>query len=123
MYNFFADKLPSNNSFFYNFDEAVEVIMLNISAQTKQIYTSQKILLILELKDEYFDSLSSNHFDEVLDEFPSVINENEMYEFIILNAAINQIQIQKVHLNEIFDAELVYFEKNNNLRDAGEWLN
>ena len=123
MYNFFADKLPSNNSFFYNFDEAVEVIMLNISAQTKQIYTSQKILLILELKDEYFDSLSSNHFDEVLDEFPSVINENELYEFIILNAAINQIQIQQVHLNEIFDAELVYFEKNNNLRDAGEWLN
>lgn len=123
MYNFFADKLPSNNSFFYNFDEAVEVIMLNISTQTKQIYTSQKILLILELKDEYFDSLSSNHFNEVLDEFPSVINENELYEFIILNAAINQIQIQQVHLNEIFDAELVYFEKNNNLRDAGEWLN
>jgi len=123
MPNLYPHKKQSNVTFIYSFEEAVEVILQHISPQLLKLFTPQHILMVLELKDEYFDTVASIKYTDAIDDFPMAINEKEMYAFIQVNAAHNQLHIQKNHLNEIFDAELIYFEKNNHLRDAGEWLN
>ncbi len=112
-----------NNSFYYCFDEAVEVIFKNISNNIRFKYTWEDISLILDIKDEYYD-LCCQPFDEsTICEFPVEIDEEELRKFILLHAAENELHIPETDLIEILDAELVYFEQNGALRDAGEYLN
>jgi hypothetical protein len=94
----------------------------NISNNIRFKYTWEDISLILEIKDEYFD-LCCQSPDDSICEFPIEINEEELRQFIMLHTAQNDIQIPESDLIEILDAELVYFEQNGALRDAGEYLN
>ena len=111
-----------NSSFYYCFDDAVEVIFKNISNNIRFKYTWEDISLILEIKDEYYD-LCTQTSDDSICEFPIEIDEEELRKFIMLHLAQNDIQIPESDLIEILDAELVYFEQNGALRDAGEYLN
>jgi hypothetical protein len=80
-------------------------------------------MLILELKDEYYDLCSQHIPDETICEFPIEIDEEDLRKHILFHATHNDLQISEEDLIEILDAELVYFEQNGALRDAGEWLN
>jgi len=100
----------------------VEVIFKNISNNIRFEYTWEDISLILEIKDEYYD-LCCQPYDDSICEFPIEIDEEELRKFIMLHLAQNDIQIPESDLIEILDAELVYFEQNGALRDAGEYLN
>jgi hypothetical protein len=113
----------NNPTFFYCFDDAVEVIFQNISNQIRFKYTWEDISLILEIKDEYYDLCCQQLDDNIVCDFPIEINEDEMRSFIILHASLNDLKLPEEDLNEILDAELVYFEQNGAISDAGEYLN
>ena len=59
----------------------------------------------------------------VVSHCPVEINEEELRSFIMLHAAHNDLVIEEADLIEILDAELVYFEQNGAVGDAGEYLN
>ena len=110
-------------SFFYCFDDAVEVIFKNISNAIRFKYTWEDISLILEIKDEYLDLCCQPVDQNIVCDFPIEINEEEMRSFIILHASHNELQLPETDLIEMLDAELVYFEQNGAIGDAGEYLN
>jgi len=113
----------NNSTFYYCFDDAVEVIFNNIPNQIRFKYTWEDILLILELKDEYYDLCSQPVHTDTVCEFPIEIDEESLRRHILYHAGHNDLEINEEDLIEILDAELVYFEQNGALRDAGEWLN
>ena len=113
----------NNPTFFYCFDDAVEVIFQNISNHIRFKYTWEDISLILEIKDEYYDLCCQHLDDNIVCDFPIEINEDEMRSFIILHASHNDLMLPEDDLNEILDAELAYFEQNGAISDAGEYLN
>lgn len=112
-----------NYIFYYCFDDAVEVIFKNISNHIRFKYTWEDISLILDIKDEYYDICCQPLNETTICDFPVEINEEELRKFILLHAAENELYIPETDLIEILDAELVYFEQNGALRDAGEYLN
>lgn len=113
----------NNPTFYYCFDDAVEVIFKNISNQIRFKYTWEDISLILEIKDEYYDLCCQPFNKSIICDFPVEINEEELRSFIMLHAAQNDLAINESDLIEILDAELVYFEQNGAVGDAGEYLN
>jgi hypothetical protein len=113
----------NSSSFYYCFDDAVEVIFRNISNSIRFKYTWEDVMLILELKDEYYDLCSQHITDDTICEFPVEIDEEDLRKHILFHAPYNDLEITEEDLIEILDAELVYFEQNGALRDAGEWLN
>ena len=117
--------LHNENSpgFFYCFDDAVEVIFKNISNPVRFKYNWEDISLILEIKDEYYDLCCQPKNDNIICDFPVEINEEELRSYILLHAAHNDLHIPESDLIEILDAELVYFEQNGAIGDAGEYLN
>jgi hypothetical protein len=113
----------NNPAFYYCFDDAVEVIFKNISNQIRFNYTWEDISLILEIKDDYYDLCCQPLNKSIICDFPVEINEEELRSFIMLHAAHNDLIINESDLIEILDAELVYFEQNGAVGDAGEYLN
>lgn len=113
----------NHSSFYYCFDDAVEVIFQNLPNDIRFKFTWEDVMLILELKDEYYDLCSQNFSKENVCEFPIEIDEEDLRRHILYHAAHNDLIISEQELIEILDAELVYFEQNGALRDAGEWLN
>jgi hypothetical protein len=113
----------NNSGFFYCFDDAVEVIFKNLPNHIRFRYTWEDIMLILEIKDEYFDLCCQPADDASICDFPVEINEQELRNYILLHSSRNELQLSESDLIEILDAELVYFEQNGALRDAGEYLN
>ena len=113
----------NNSTFYYCFDDAVEVIFRNIPNHIRFKYTWEDVMLILELKDEYYDLCSQHITDDNVCEFPIEIDEEDLRKHILYHAPLNELVLAEEDLIEILDAELVYFEQNGALRDAGEWLN
>ncbi|MFZ9661032.1 MAG: hypothetical protein ACO29O_04065 [Chitinophagaceae bacterium] len=109
-------------TFYYCFDEAVEIILTNVPPVIRTTYSWDDITLILELKDEYIEDFCEP-FETGICEFPIEIDEKKMRREIIRQANANGLKVKDDDLIEILDAELIYFEKNGALRDAGEWLN
>lgn len=113
----------NNGTFYYCFDDAVEVIFKNLPNHIRFKYTWEDVMMILEVKDEYYDLCSQTNDDETICDFPIEINEQEMRDHILHQLRHNDLDMSEGDLIEILDAELIYFEQNGALRDAGEYLN
>ena len=113
----------NNGTFYYCFDDAVEVIFKNLPNPIRFKYTWEDVMLILEIKDEYYDICSQHLSDDTICEFPIEIDEQKLRDYILLQTRHNDLEIEEADLIEILDAELAYFEQHGALRDAGEYLN
>ena len=113
----------NNGTFYYCFDEAVEVIFKHLPGHVRFTYTWEDVMMILEIKDDYYDICSQHLSDESICEFPIEVDEQDMRNYILQQALHNDLRITEEDLVDILDAELVYFEQNGALRDAGEYLN
>ena len=113
----------NNGTFYYCFDDAVEVIFKNLPNPIRFKYTWEDVMLILEIKDEYYDICSQHLSDDTICEFPIEIDEQKLRDYIMLQTHHNDLEIEEADLIEILDAELAYFEQHGALRDAGEYLN
>lgn len=114
--------LPNEQpQFLYNFEDAVDVIQKNISQSVSIAFSRDDIFLLLELKDEFLDLCCSP--DPLVVEVPMEIDQEALIAHMLYHGQLNGLQINREQLIEILDAELVYFEENGLIRDAGEWLN
>lgn len=113
----------NNGTFYYCFDDAVEVIFKNLPNHIRFRYTWEDVMLILEIKDDYFDLCSQQLSEDSICEFPIEVDEQELRNYILQQLQHNDLRMSEDDLIEILDAELVYFEQHGALRDAGEYLN
>jgi len=113
----------NNGTFYYCFDEAVEVIFKNLPHHIRFRYTWEDVMMILEIKDDYLDICSQPFSEDSIIDFPIEVDEEELRHYILHQLLHNDIDMNEDDLIEILDAELIYFEQNGALRDAGEYLN
>lgn len=109
--------------FFYCFDEAVDIILQHIPEALSKKMSPEDILLVLELKDEYYDLCHPALSVTDLCNVPTEIDMFGLYRFLQYHSHANNLELSDDDIMEILDAELIYFEQNGVLRDAGEWLN
>jgi hypothetical protein len=116
----------NDDEFYYDLDEAVEVVMENIPQSLREKYSFEEIYLILETEFDYLDSIGIfvDESEEMpVCEYPRDIDQQKMEKHIVDTAIKNDILLTYDELGDILDAELVYYEMNGALGDAGEYLN
>jgi hypothetical protein len=115
-----------DDQFFYDLDEAAEVVWENIPQTLRDKYAFGEIYFILETEFDYLDSIGIM-FDEddekPVCEYPRDIDQQKMEKHILDTAIKNGILLSYDELGDILDAELIYYEMNGALGDAGEYLN
>ncbi len=115
-----------NDKFYYDLDEATEVVWENIPQALREKYAYGEIYFILETEFDYLDSIGIfvDESEEMpVCEYPRDIDQQKMEKHIIDTAIKNGILLTYEELGDILDAELIYYEMNGALGDAGEYLN
>jgi len=116
----------NDDEFYYDLDEAVEVVMENIPQSLREKYSFEEIYFILETEFDYLDSIGIfvDESEEMpVCEYPRDIDQQKMEKHIVDTAIKNGILLTYEELVDILDAELIYYEMNGALGDAGEYLN
>jgi len=119
-------KEQDDDQFFYDLDEAAEVVWENIPQTLRGKYAFGEIYFILETEFDYLDSIGIfvDESEEMpVCEYPRDIDQKKMEKHIIDTAIKNDILLNYEELADILDAELIYYEMNGALGDAGEYLN
>lgn len=119
-------KQNDDEEFFYDLDEATEVVWENIPQYLRDKYDYEDIYFILELEFDYLDALGimvDEGEDFPICLYPIDINQEEMEKYIVTTAIKNDIFLTYEELGDIMDAELIYYDINGALGDAGEFLN
>ncbi len=114
------------DEFYYDLDEAVEVVMENIPQSLREKYSFEEIYFILETEFDYLDSLEIfRDEDEELPicDYPRDIHQRKMEKHIVDTAIKNGILLNYNELGDILDAEMIYYDMNGALGDGGEYLN
>lgn len=116
----------NDDEFFYDLDEAAEVVWQNIPQTLRDKYAFGEIYFILEAEYEYLDSIGI--FLEEGEEMPKCnypidIDQPKMEKHIIETAISNGTLLNYDELGDILDAEMIYYDMNGALGDAGEYLN
>ena len=110
--------------FYYDLEEATEIVLKNIPQYMRDKYEYKDIYFILELEIDYLDSISAMYDEESpIHNYPIDIKQEEMEKHIVTSAIKNDILLTYEELDEIIGAEMIYYEMNGALGDAGEYLN
>jgi len=115
-----------DNIFYYDLDEATDVVWENISQKLRDKFSYEDIYFILEQEFDYLDSIGimlKEGEKMPLCEYPRDINQAEMDKYIMTQAIKNDIFMTEDEFEEIMTAELEYYDMNGSLGDAGEHLN
>ncbi len=115
-----------NDEFEYDLDEAAEIVWENVSLVLKNKYEFEDIQAILEIEFDYLESagIILKEGEELpVNDYPVEIDWDEMQYYIITNAVKKNIILNYDELDEILDAESIYYDRNGALGDAGEYLN
>ena len=116
----------NDDEFYYDLDEAVEVVMENIPQSLREKYSFEEIYFILETEFDYLDSIGifvDENEELPICNYPIDIDQPKMEKHIIDTAIKNDILLNYDELADILDAELIYYDMHGALGDAGEYLN
>ncbi len=106
--------------FFYDLDNATDVVSENISQNLLEKFEYEDLYLILELQFNYLDSIGI-----MIEEseqlpvcyYPKEIDQEEMEIYIVINAIKNDVFLSYEELEEILTAELIYYKINGALEE------
>lgn len=115
-----------DDEFEYDIDEAAEIVWNNIPQNLKKKYELEDIQKILEIEFDYLDSIGvilKDGEEPPIHDYPVETDWDEMKYYIITNAVKKNIILNYDELDEILDAESIYYDMNGALGDAGEYLN
>lgn len=117
--------MKDENEFQYDYEDAANVILENISRDLQNKLNSDDIVKILELKDDYFEEVGIIPADdkESICDYPMELDEEAMNLFIVTNAVRDNIILTMEEMVEIMDAELIYLEINGQLSDPSHFFN
>ena len=122
--NSYQDK--DENEFCYDIDDASQTVWENIPEKLKYKLEIEDIYFILELEFNFLESVGLIYDEDEkfpVCDYPKDINQDAMEEYIMLEAIQNDIYISYDELEDILDAELIYYDLNGALGDAGEYYN
>jgi hypothetical protein len=109
-----------NNEFIYTNENAIKVIMNNISDELLEKLSEEDLDIILDLKFEYLESVNIvGDLDK-----PSFVTYNADVDFdardeyVISNALKHDIYLSKDELQEIWEGEYDYYEMNGMIGDT-----
>ena len=120
------DNIKNENEFVYNTDEAAEVVWNNIPKNLQEKYSLEEIWFILETELDYLDSIGlipGENEEYPICDFPRDIDQPKMEKHIVDTAIKNDIFLNYDELEDILDAELIYYEMKGMLGDMSEYLN
>lgn len=89
---------------------AAQFILDNISEALREKVSIDNIMKIFEFEDQYLEKCELDKPDY---ELSDVINDEELNEHILLSCIENGIHLTIEEIQEIMDAELTYFEEND----------
>jgi hypothetical protein len=115
-----------NELFQYNIEDAVAVIWDNIDEMIKNKFSYEDVYRIVEIENEILTELGINVPDDDFgNEFdiPIEVDWDKVKSDMICRLELESIRISMEEIDDILDAELLYYELNGALRDAGEYLN
>jgi len=107
------------NEFEYDKDEAAVVILDNISDELVEKLTESDLVTILDLKDEFLESINIiNHSDKPnFCTYTADVDEDALDEYVITNALRHDIYLSKEEMKQVWYGEYVYMEKNGQIED------
>lgn len=117
---------PDDEQFVYDLDDAIGVVWENIPQYLREKYSFGEIYFILETEFDYLDSIGifvDEDEEMPICEYPRDIDQDRMEKHIVDTAIKNDIYLSYDELADIMEAELIYYDMNGALGDAGEWLN
>ncbi len=112
--------------FYYEIEEAVKVVWNNISEQMQQKYSYEEVFKILKIEECFFDEMGINipeNKPAPFCDYPVDIDWDLLKYNIIHKASSQNIYLSFDDLDELLDAELLYYKINDALSDAGDYLN
>ena len=121
-----ADSPRENNQFVYDLEDATNVVMQNLSQHLLLKYFHEDISFILKQQMEYLSSIGLMYDEDQempICEYPVTLDQEALENYIMTNAIRNDIYLSYDELDDILDAELVYYKMNGAIGDIGEILN
>ena len=95
----------------FDFNDAAQVTFDNISPALQEKFSTEDIMEILLVQDDYFETLDlGDEDDETLDD-EIVVDHDEMKEFMLKACADIDISITSEELEEILNGEFIYLEQ------------
>jgi hypothetical protein len=92
----------------------------------KQKFSFEEIFIVLEIEQHFYDELRINIPEgdpQPIHDFPIEIDWADLKYKIITKAAIQNIYLTYEDLDQILDAETLYYQINGQVSDGGEFLN
>jgi hypothetical protein len=120
------DFSQENNQFVYDLEDATNVVMQNLSQHLLLKYFHEDISFILKQQMEYLSSIGLMYDEDQempICEYPVTLDQEALENYIMTNAIRNDIYLSYDELDDILDAELVYYKMNGAIGDIGEILN
>ena len=120
------DFSQENNQFVYDLEDATNVVMQNLSQHLLLKYCHEDISFILKQQMEYLSSIGLMYDEDQempICEYPVTLDQEALENYIMTNAIRNDIYLSYDELDDILDAELVYYKMNGAIGDIGEILN
>ena len=114
------------NEFEFAIEDALDVVLDNISESLKSKFTREQVKIVLELEQEQLEELGiilPEGAPEPICKYPIHIDWYELKYQIAFRAAKNDIFITDDELDQILDAETFYLQINGQISDMDELLN
>ena len=115
-----------DDTFYYDLDTAADTVWMNIPQYLREKFNYEQIYFILETEFDYLDSIGIMKDEDAepsICDYPRDINQPLMEKIMVETANKNNINLNYEDVSNILEAELIYYEANGALRDAGEYLN
>ena len=111
--------MKENNDieFIYDNEDAIKVILDNISDELREKLSEEDLDIILDLKFDYLESINivgdpdKPHFNT----YTADVDFDARDEYVINNALKHDIYLSKDELQEIWDGEYEYYEMNGQI--------
>ena len=115
-----------DNNFIYDLDEATAVALANLPDYMLSKFSYEDIHFILKLEMEFLinEGIMIDEDQELsICNYPVDFDQDAMENYVISNAIKSGIMLSFDEFDEIFEAELIYYQINGALSDAGEFYN
>lgn len=107
------------NPFIYDSEEAAVVVLDNISAELQEKLTIKDLVIILELKGRFLESINIliKPDEPQLCTYMADVDEDALDEYVISQALRYDIYLSKEEMKEVWYGEYVYLEINGQIED------
>ncbi|MEI7474792.1 MAG: hypothetical protein WCK67_08430 [bacterium] len=114
------------NKFEFDIEDALDIVLENISESLKSKFTRELVKIVLELEQVYLEELGiilPEGAPEPICNYPINVDWDELKYQIAFRAVKDDIFITEEELDQILDAETLYLQINGQISDMDDLLN